>query len=338
MKDAKIETLNTIINDQLSVWGKYVPTEKELNFFEAVPEVHGFKIKQDVEVKRVAVHNGDFHSDDVFCAAIIKQLFPDVEIVRTRDPGVLETCDLLLDVGEGLLDHHGKRAADRISAATRLLLAIVNTEIESSWDESWIMKTPEQEFIASRAWEIVSQIATWDTGHAEGQNPFIEIHRICAHARATDRDLDEAFNEAVEYMTASLERLEETWSAEACAVETAEKEIAAQKDAAIVVFREKDSRKAPIKEMLYKMAENAMYYVSPESEEDWRILCCCDPAQEFSFFGSRKLIPEKYRGLRGEQLSETAEIPGGIFCHAAGFIAGFKTCEAAEAFAKKCLE
>lgn len=54
-------------------------------------------------------------------------------------------------------------------------------------------------------------------------------------------------------------------------------------------------------------------------------------------FESRLALPAAWRGLRDEQLSEAAQIPGCIFVHASGFIGGNKTYDGALAMARKAL-
>ena len=36
-------------------------------------------------MKRMAVHNGIFHADDVFGVALMQSIYNDLEIIRTRD-------------------------------------------------------------------------------------------------------------------------------------------------------------------------------------------------------------------------------------------------------------
>jgi len=55
-------------------------------------------------------------------------------------------------------------------------------------------------------------------------------------------------------------------------------------------------------------------------------------------FKNRKSLPEQWRGLRDQELSEVSGIPGCIFVHAAGFIGGNKSFEGALQMAKKALE
>ena len=54
-------------------------------------------------MKRMAVHNGIFHADDVFGVALMQSIYNDLEIIRTRDEELLKTCDIVSDVGNTLL-------------------------------------------------------------------------------------------------------------------------------------------------------------------------------------------------------------------------------------------
>lgn len=62
------------------------------------------------------------------------------------------------------------------------------------------------------------------------------------------------------------------------------------------------------------------YVVYPdETAGTWRIQAV--PVSPDSF-ESRKALPEVWRGLRDEKLSEVSGIDGGVFVHASGFIGG----------------
>ncbi len=64
----------------------------------------------------VGVHDGQFHADDVLCVVMLMEKYgkENVNVIRTRDESILETCDYVLDVGEKDLitdtkvcfDHH----------------------------------------------------------------------------------------------------------------------------------------------------------------------------------------------------------------------------------------
>jgi uncharacterized UPF0160 family protein len=62
----------------------------------------------------IVTHSGKFHADDAWAVAVLTILFPDCELIRTRDPAVIEAADFAIDVGgiwepaSGRFDHHQK--------------------------------------------------------------------------------------------------------------------------------------------------------------------------------------------------------------------------------------
>jgi len=57
---------------------------------------------------KAVTHNGDFHSDDIFGSALLRIVFEDIEIVRSRDESVIESADIVFDVG-GVFDPSRRR-------------------------------------------------------------------------------------------------------------------------------------------------------------------------------------------------------------------------------------
>ena len=66
----------------------------------------------------IGTHDGTFHCDEVLACWMLKQLpqYKEAEIVRTRDPAKLSTCEIVVDVGavydaDALrFDHHQRYA------------------------------------------------------------------------------------------------------------------------------------------------------------------------------------------------------------------------------------
>lgn len=78
-----------------------------------------------------------------------------------------------------------------------------------------------------------------------------------------------------------------------------------------------------------------LYVIYEDSTgRSWRVQCV--PVSKGSF-QSRKPLPEPWRGLRDESLSDTIDIPGCVFVHASGFIGGHKSFDGAMEMAKKAL-
>lgn len=59
---------------------------------------------------KLGTHSGRFHTDEILAIVMLMYLpqYKNAEIIRTRDPRVLETCDVVVDVG-GVYDHSKKR-------------------------------------------------------------------------------------------------------------------------------------------------------------------------------------------------------------------------------------
>lgn len=285
------------------------------------------------DIVRVAVHSGPFHADDVLAVALLELFWLErgADVVRTRDPEVLEGC-VRVDVGEGLLDHHGVRAEPGVAACTRVWQLL---------NQSGLVP----EYAPTALDDLVRAVAAWDTGDCSAPNPLGYVHDLCALATAHEangdvgkwgpdlcKTYDKAFAEALKMVRRHLLAMLGAARAAEAAAQAAEAAMVEYSDKPVVVF-DRAARCAPVKEMLWKAGHSAIFYISPEGDEDWRVLCAADPGAEFSPFSSRKLLKEEFRGLCGDSLSAAGGIAGGIFCHAAGFIAGFKTREAAEKFA-----
>ena len=103
-------------------------------------------------------------------------------------------------------------------------------------------------------------------------------------------------------------------------------------------------RSCPWKDHLYKLeAENpdeekVLYVLYSEGEHEgakWRVQAVGVSKDSFE---SRRPLPDNWRGLRDDQLSEVSGIEGCIFAHASGFIGGNKTREGALKMAKRAIE
>ena len=108
----------------------------------------------------------------------------------------------------------------------------------------------------------------------------------------------------------------------------------------IMVF----DKSRPWKDHLYTIEgehpgeEKVLFVLYPESQHEgskWRIQAVSVSKDSFE---NRLGLPEGWRGVRDDQLSEVAGIDGCIFAHASGFIGGNNTREGALEMAKKTIE
>jgi uncharacterized UPF0160 family protein len=104
----------------------------------------------------------------------------------------------------------------------------------------------------------------------------------------------------------------------------------------------------PWKEHLYSLEasdpsiteeNNVLYVLYPESDEEnskWRVQCV---SKEQGGFENRKSLPEKWRGVRDQELDKViGGLEGAVFVHASGFIGGHLKEEGAKEMAVKALE
>ena len=88
------------------------------------------------------------------------------------------------------------------------------------------------------------------------------------------------------------------------------------------------------KELNIAPTERPIYVVYPDESGKWRVQAVPVSAESFV---SRKALPEPWRGIRDQQLSDLTGIPGCIFVHQSGFIGGNATKEGAMKMASDAL-
>ena len=64
--------------------------------------------KKRNDMLTIGTHNGIFHADEVVACAILCLINSNssVQILRSRDYEMLKYCDLCVDIGGGIFDHH----------------------------------------------------------------------------------------------------------------------------------------------------------------------------------------------------------------------------------------
>lgn len=121
------------------------------------------------KIQVIATHNGNFHADDVFTVAALKQLFTSAKIIRTRDLDVIAQADLVLDVGgvydadTGRFDHHQRGGAGARENG------IPFSSFGLMWQKYGLkLCSGDQEVADSVDKNLVSAIDAIDCGHVDG--------------------------------------------------------------------------------------------------------------------------------------------------------------------------
>ena len=269
-------------------------------------------------------HGGKFHADDVFSAALLLYLNPEIQISRGNQ--VPEDFDgIVFDIGRGAYDHHQKDSRIRENgvpyAAFGLLwealgAEILGEELALSFDETFVQPLDNNDNTGEKN-ELASLIGNfnpaWD---AEG-------------------GADEAFFQAVSVAGMILENKFERCRGNERADRRVE-EILAEQERAI------KAGEIP--------AENRQILILPEfvpcqkhlSETEIAFVIfpsnrggyCIQPQKREYSLNYKCSFPLAWLGLENEELEAASGIAGAVFCHKGGFLMTTKTLEEAVQAAK----
>jgi len=320
----------------------------------------------------IGTHSGTFHADEALGCFLLRctRAFEGAEVVRSRDPAVLGDLDCVLDVGgeydpERLrFDHHQRgfsetfgHGFDRVPLSSAGLVykhfgrEIIERKLELS------PEAPEVETVFLELYrQFVQAVDANDNGVTRFENagpPLYEDHtglgsRVAAlnpawNEPAGAEEQQQGFQAAMqltgEEFLRRLNYVFKTWLPGRKYVQEAINGRHEVHPGGRVI---RLPRYCPWKDHLYTLESELsisgflLYCLfEDDRERKWRITCVSESPQSFV---NRLSLPEDWRGLRGEELSNVAGIPGCIFVHANGFIGGNDTYEGALAMVTKALE
>lgn len=294
-------------------------------------------------IKKMAVHNGVFHGDEVFGVALIKGLYPDIEVIRTRDEKELATCDLVADVGEGRYDHHQMEKELREDGIPYCAFGLLWRDFGKDYVAKKCphLKVKEQETLAKKvADEFIIQIDAGDNGIALNtfESPVTTLSQVIssfmplAHEACT---VDEAFFEAVQFASYYLSRLVIRFGEYYESAYYIEEALKTQPIHETHILELTQSVKW--KDLLLEQdtREEVWFVVFQDIAGSYRIQTV--PKQKDSF-ESRIDLPVSWGAKRDDELSQLTGIEGCVFCHPNLFICGNQTREGALKMAQLAVE
>nr|CAD1819036.1 unnamed protein product [Ananas comosus var. bracteatus] len=324
--------------------------------------------------KKVAVgtHNGSFHCDEALGCFLIRRTpaFSAADVVRTRDPQVLDTLDAVLDVGgvydpsKCRYDHHQKGFSEVFGHGfnTKLSSAglvykhygkeIIAKELQLDEDHQDVQRL----YLAVYK-NFIEAIDAIDNGinQYDTDQPPKYVNNTHLSSRVGRFNLDwmdpdqssekenAAFQQAM--VLAGTEFLESvrfhanSWlPARSIVMECLSSRGDIDPSGEIVVL----NKYCPWKLHIFELEEELkidppIKYVvyQDERSKNWRVQAVAVSPDKFE---SRKPLPLPWRGLRDHDLSEESRIPGCVFVHMSGFIGANKTYDGALAMARAALK
>jgi uncharacterized UPF0160 family protein len=276
----------------------------------------------------IATHNGNFHADDVFSIAALKHIFPNFNLIRTRNLEIIGKADIVIDVGgeynanAGRFDHHQRGGAgERENGIPYSSFGLV-------WQKYGLEICQGNQDVANAVDAgLVSTIDAIDCGYTEGAskgiNQGISLSQTISMFNPTwqeDSHFDNCFDEAVEFATRILTRFIASANGGISAKEIVAKAIENAEDPRVIVL----DKYTPWKRTVHALSAQALYMVYPSGSGPWRIQTV--PVEPGSF-EDRKSLPQAWAGLSDDALKAVTGIDDAMFCHNGLFIAGAETFE-----------
>lgn len=265
-------------------------------------------------------HSGKFHADDVFSAALLLYLNPEIQIIRgNRVPE--EFSGIVFDIGRGQYDHHQKDSRIRENgipyAAFGLLWEtlgkeILGEELAKTFDEDFVQPLDNNDNTGEKN-ELASLIGNFNPGWDSRENQ------------------DEAFFQAVSVAGMILENKFERYRGNERADRRAEEILKSNKEA-------EESRILILPEFIpcqRRLSETDIaFVVFPSNRGGY----CIQPQKKEYSLNYKCSFPMEWLGKEKEELAAVTGLESAGFCHKGGFLMTTGTLEDAEKACRISLE
>ncbi len=137
----------------------------------------------------IATHNGTFHLDEVTAYTILNYLYPNNQLIRTRDPTLIATANLTIDVGgvydanQGRYDHHQLDFTDTFNDQSQIKLSsagliwkhygrqLIQTYCQQSKIDVYNLESTYYDLY----WQIFAEIDAHDNGQRQYTDNFYDL-------------------------------------------------------------------------------------------------------------------------------------------------------------------
>ena len=268
-------------------------------------------------MKYAFTHGGRFHADDVFSAALLTMLYPEIEIQRGFE--IPEDFDgIVFDIGFGKYDHHQQDRRVRENgvsyAAFGLLWEDYGTnflkeEMAKKFDEKFIQPLDEADNTGCKN-EIAEVIGSFNPGWNEELEP--------------DTCFEEAKQVAIQILKRKFAYLRGEEEAE-CIVAEAIKKVT---DHILVL-----EQFVPWKKQVAGTEIDFVIYPSKRGGYNAQAVPISEENPELKY-----RFPEEWGGKDAEELQKLSGIATLTFCHNSGFLIATQTFEDAKLACKMAKE
>ncbi len=288
-------------------------------------------------MKTVAVHNNKFHADDVFAVAILKLIYQNIKIVRTRDPAELKKADIRVDIGAKYnhktkdYDHHQIKFNEKRTNGIPYAAA------------GLIWKHYGNNLVDEEAWKIIDEkiiqyIDADDNGVTTHEAKIIEPYTlreiiISFNPEWPDRkpeNYDSNFFEAVDFAIKILEHeIKLATSLFKSREIICDKISKTNKDYLIL------DENMPFQDAVREESKSIKFVIMQDpTDKSWASIAVKSKKNSYDV---RAKFPASWAGLYGHELAKATGVSDAIFCHKERFLAIAKSKEGAIKLVEKAL-
>lgn len=285
---------------------------------------------------QLVTHGGTFHADDVFSAAMLRDLFPDADILRGRDPDLIAAAPgrIVFDVGGTfdpdlhVYDHHHPDKARREDGIPFSAFGLLWRRFGTDYlRRSGVREPHVGEVHGIVDARIVRSVDLLDNGKMDvtaapelannGISLIIETLNPTFLEDATPLDQDRAFLAAVDIVAPMLRGIVSQAEARVEARHVVESALR-QAEGDQILHLDIGLNHEEALHDIGATADHVLLITAPESGGGWGLTVRRTSPQSFE---NRIDLPASWAGLTGEDLEAACGIEGATFCHTGRFFA-----------------
>lgn len=285
---------------------------------------------------KLGTHSGTFHADEVLATAILQQLYPSSTLTRTRDQSILNTLDIIYDVGSIFnhtlkrYDHHQRGFSEHFP--NKKILLSSSGLIYKYYGKQLLLKLGASEEQLDILFNFIYEDYFMGFDAADNGNDGIygELFiRNCTSVVSSfnyiTEDEDGNFRDAVDFMRGDLLRyLEKAISTFNMYYKGIVDAVVADKSYLII-----DRVECPLYFIHYfiNTVENKVKFLISKYTDGY----CRIYGHRLSLYGYKceGYLKEEWRGLKGEELEKIGGVSGMAFVHGSGFTGAAENLEVA---------
>ncbi|CAL6074784.1 MYG1_protein [Hexamita inflata] len=285
----------------------------------------------------IVTHSNDFHADDCLSTFFLKQIFDVTSVVRSRDEEVIKQADIAYDVG-GIYDKaalrfdHHQLGFNEFFPNSTVPLSSAGV-IYRDFGREILLKlqpdlTQEQlDFMYNFVYfQFVQAIDGNDNGVDAVESAQINYvtHTTSLPSRVHRCNHISDFDAAVQMCTADFTQfvsyIQKKVLPQVQLLKSAfESRFLVHNSGRVIKFS--GSVSAELLNEFERQFETDILFTVLEKDNQFRVVC----VNQKDSFKLKQGLPEEWRGLRGEVLSQRSGISGGVFVHKSGFMGVWET-------------